>query len=71
MEGGREGGRERGREGGRDMNYLNSCLFPDDDNFLIFANRQYINRINVNGDSFHIISEFPEQVILGIDYDYG
>lgn len=43
----------------------------DNDTYLLFANRPYINRINVNGDFFHIISVYEDQIILGIDYDYG
>jgi len=40
------------------------------DSFLIFANRQYINRVNFDGSYFHVIGENDGQIAIGIDYDY-
>ena len=45
-------------------------LLADNDTYLLFANRPYINRINVNGEFFHIVGHHEDQIILGIDYDY-
>ena len=42
----------------------------DNDTYLIFANRPFINRINVDGNFFHIIAEHDGQIALGIDFDY-
>ena len=45
-------------------------LLADNDTYLLFANRPYINRINVDGEFFHIVNYLEGHIILGIDYDY-
>ena len=37
---------------------------------MIVANGEFIYRINVNGENFHVISHHPQKRVIGVDYDY-